>query len=248
MSSSSSSRAERAAAARAEQERKEKMRQYAGIGVVLLVLALIAGGTYWALRDSDQTSYSGEGGGSEPSGVSDYTLVVGEDDAPTTLTIYEDMICPFCGQFERGTRDAVKDGVEAGRVKVEYHVLGMLDTYSTNEYSTRAANALVATYDLAGEDAFLALKADLFDNQPAEGGPGFEDDELIAMAVDAGADEGEISDAINDKAYGQWVVDGTDAASKDGINSTPTVLIDGEPAPGETIEQLIGGVVDAVSK
>ena len=93
-----------------------------------------------------------------PNGVDDYTVSVGEADAPTTITIYEDPQCPVCAQLEAEVADDVAAAVEAGEVRVEYRIVSFLDQASTNDYSSRAANALVAAYDVSGPEVFDALQ------------------------------------------------------------------------------------------
>ena len=70
-------------------------------------------------------------------------------------------------------------------------------------------------------------------------GAGFDDDELIDRAVAAGAVEDEVRQPIEDKIYEQWIENATDQMSKDGVNSTPTIRIDGKDASPEDLVQLL---------
>jgi protein-disulfide isomerase len=139
----------------------------------------------------------------------------------------------------------VRTGVDAGKVKVEYRMVSFLDRASQNEYSSRAANAAMVVLDTAGVDAFWTFHDLLYSNQPAEGTAGPDDDQLVALAVQAGADENEVSDPIRAGQFDQWVVNATDQMSKNGVTGTPTVLIDGERA-GETAGDSLAAVLDAV--
>jgi protein-disulfide isomerase len=96
--------------------------------------------------------------------------------------------------------------------------VAILDRYSTDAYSTRALNAAGVVADAAGPEAFLAFHDLLFANQPAEGGVGLSDDELIALA----------ESGIRSLVCEDWTRQVTDAASQAGLTGTPTVLIDGE--------------------
>ena len=237
------SRSERAAALVAEQHRRERRRRTAiiagvvGAVVVLLVVAVFLG---------SRGDTSGETASRVPDGVDDYTVSVGEQAAPTTITIYEDPQCPICRAFEQEVADPVAEAVEAGDVRVDYRIVSFLDRASANDYSSRAANALLAVQDVAGPDAFAEMHATLFENQPAEGSAGPEDEQLVDWAVEAGAEEAEVRPLIEDKVFGQYVVNATDQMSKDGVNGTPTVLIDGEQS-GETPQESVDAVLDAVS-
>lgn len=221
-------RAQKAAATLKEQERRERGRQFLGLGAVVLVLLAIVFGTYFALsRDK------GVGGGDQtPSKADGYALVVGDADAPTTIRVYEDPQCPVCAQFEKVVGKKLAKAVDDGRVKVEYRIVSFLDDASANEYSSRAANLLVAVYETAGPEAFQKLHDDLYANQPAEGGPGPEDAALIEAAVAAGATKSEIEPLVEDKAFGNWLDEATDQMSKDKVRGTPAVFINDEMVEG----------------
>ena len=56
-------------------------------------------------------------------------------------------------------------------------------------------------------------------------------------------DRDAVSPLIEDGAFDQWVVDATDAMSKDGVTGTPTVEIDGQRLdPQEGLERLLAAV------
>ena len=221
------STAERAAVAMREQQRRERRRSFAIVGSVVAVLAIIGGLTWFAISRED-TSGEKVAAGDTPAGVEGYNVVVGDSDAPTTLTFYEDPQCPACRDFEAQVNDAVKAGIADGKVKVEYHIVSFLDRSSPNEFSSRAANALYVVANAAGPDAFKTFHDLLYANQPQEGTAGPENDQLVAWAVQAGAKEADVRPGIEDGEYDQFVVNSTDAWSKDGYNSTPTVLVDGK--------------------
>jgi len=237
------SRSERAAALLAEQRRRERWRRTTIIaGVVGVVVVLLAVAVFLGNRGDT----SGETASEVPAGVDDYTVSVGEADAPTIITVYEDPQCPICRAFEGEVADPVAEAVDAGDVRVDYRIVSFLDQASANDYSSRAANALMAVQDVAGPDAFAAMHRTLFENQPAEGSAGPEDAQLVDWAVAAGAEEAEVQPLIEGKVFEQYVVNATDQMSKNGVTGTPTVLIDGEQA-GETPQESVDAVLEAVS-
>ena len=224
--SADQSRAVRAQAAVEAQQRAERRRMMIVVGSIVGVLVLVAVVVFAISATRDTTGETPETTPAEA--TADYGLVVGEEDAPTEIVIYEDPQCPVCAQLEAEVADDVADAVEAGDVRVEYRIVSFLDQASTNDYSSRAANALVAAYDVSGPEVFDALHRTLFEQQPAEGGPGHTDDQLVELAVDAGAEESEIRPMIEDGAYLQWIGNATDAMSRNGVTGTPTVFVDGE--------------------
>jgi len=233
-------RSERAAAVLAAQSRRERRRRWAVIGGVVGVAVVVLG---VALVLGNRSDTSGDTAARTPSGVDGYAVTVGESSAPTTITVYEDPQCPVCRDFEDAVGDRLSDAVEVGDVRVDYRIVSFLDRASANDYSSRAANALYAVQHVAGPDAFAELHRILFENQPAEGSAGPEDAQLGDWAVEAGADEAEVRPLIEDRAFDQYVVNATDQMSKDGVNGTPTVLIDGRPA-GRTPQESVEAVLD----
>ena len=68
----------------------------------------------------------------------------------------------------------------------------------------------------------------LFENQPEESAESFPDaDALIALAVEAGATEADVADGIRE-GENDFAEQATQEAQDAGVNSTPTVLVDGK--------------------
>ncbi len=236
------SRTERAAALREEQRRRERRRQ---VGIIAAVVGVVAVLVVGSVVLSSRNDTSGEVASDTPSGVEDYTVSVGQADAPHTITLYEDPQCPICKAFEDRVSGPLADAVEAGDVRVDYRIVSFLDQASDNEYSSRAANALMAVQDVAGPDAFAAMHKTLYENQPEEGSAGPEDGQLVNWAVEAGALEAKVRPLIEGGTFDQYVVNATDQMSQNGVNGTPTVLIDGD-STGDSPADAVKAVLDLV--
>ena len=233
--------AERATAIRKEQQHAERRRRSLFIVAGLAVLAVVATVAVTYLDRTGQPATPPRGA------VSTYAVPAGPGSAPVTVSIYEDFMCPYCGDFESASRDLLEKHVEDGTVQVRYHVLNFLDDRSTTDYSTRAANALAVVLDTSGPAVAKRFHDLLFENQPEEGGAGLSDAQLIDYAARAGASlRPALSKGIEARTFEQWVDNGKDQASKDGVNSTPTVKVDGKTVTYTTIEELVGKVEDAI--
>ena len=233
------SRAARAQAALEAQQHAERRRMMIVVGSIVAALVLVTGVVFAISSVRDTTGETPDA--SPEQATADYGLVVGDSGAGTEVVIYEDPQCPNCARLEAEVADDLAAAVEGGAVRVEYRIVSFLDQASTNDYSSRAANALVAAYDVAGPEVFATLHRTLFEEQTAEGGPGHSDDQLVGYAVDAGAEESEIRPLIEDGTYRQWVANATDAMSRNGVSGTPTVFVDGERA-----ENPLDGILGAV--
>jgi protein-disulfide isomerase len=234
----------RAAAIREEQERKERRRRsfvVSGVVVAVLVLLLAIGYAVQSRRDTSTASATAPAGA-----VSGLAVPAGKASAPVKVAVYEDFMCPFCGQFEAAGRSAFSKDIAAGKVQFQYHVLTFLDDRTSTEYSSRAANALAVVLDTSGPKVAKRFHDLLFENQPAEGSAGLTDARLVDYAVQAGATRSAVSAGISDRTFEQWVANVGDRASKDGVSSTPTVRIDGRTVGFTTTDELVAEVQKAV--
>jgi protein-disulfide isomerase len=225
--------------AEAEERRKkaERKRQLTRFGLIGAVLLLLVGGYFLItnLGGSDKPDTA-------PAGASgDYGMVVGDADAPKSIVVYEDFLCPFCGQLEQTVGDKLDAAVEAGEVTVEYRPLPFLERIS--DYSPEAANAFAVVLDASGPEVAKEFHDLLFDNQPSEEGPFPSKDDLVDLAVEAGATEGDVRPGIEDMAFEGWVDAAGSAASDAGVDSTPTVLVDGEKVEGQTMAEIAEAMV-----
>jgi protein-disulfide isomerase len=235
---------ERAAAIRAEHERKERRTRTllvtaAVVAVLVIVVAIVV-----AVQASRDTS--GQAGAVPAGAVDTYSLPMGKADAPVNVTVYEDPMCPYCGMFEQVSEAKLKQYADSGDVQVRYHMVSFLDSASTTNYSTRAANALGVVLDTAGPEVAVKFHNLLYANQPKEGSAGLSDQQLVALAVKAGADEQAVKGPIADLKFKQWVVNATDNWSRKGFRGTPTVTVDGKKVSFTSAEDLLTNTEKAI--
>lgn len=230
-------RASRAAAAMAEQQAQERKRRNVMVGSVVAVLLVIVVGGYFLARALDTTSDV-----SAPAAGSEFGLTIGPEDAPHEVIIYEDFLCPYCGQFEQASREDLSQLAADGNVRVEYRPFNLLS--SMGDYSERSAGAFSIVLEESGADVAKEFHDLLFENQPSESGPFPSDDDLIDLAVEAGADEADIRDRIESQDGAAWVARATQAAEDSGVQGTPTILLDGELfQDGRTPEELAENLI-----
>lgn len=232
-----SAAAERAAAIRQQHERAERRRRTLFVAAAVVgVLALVFGIGYAVQSTRDTTGEQA----TRPAGAVDrYAVPRGEASAPVTVTVYEDFMCPHCQVFEASAGPMLEEYVANGDVRVEYRVMAFVDDFSTD-----AANAFAAVLDAAGPDVAATFHDRLFDEITARGP--LTDDELVDLAVAAGATESQVAAAIEDGRFEQWVVNSTDVANKDGVQQTPTVMVDGETVEYATTDELTAALEQAI--
>jgi protein-disulfide isomerase len=244
-SSKAAARAQKAAEMRAAQEKQERRRRLLmifGIGgaMLLLVAAII---TYSVLQQKENEENL-EAAAGRPS---EYGVAIGEEDAPHTVVIYEDFLCPFCGELEQATKDDLSSLAADGKVRVEYRPFNLLSP-RFGDYSIRATNAFAVVLDASGPEVAKTFHDLLFENQPPESDPdSVTDDELVEMAVEAGATEADVRDGIENLAQQAWVEEATAEAQEAGVSGTPTILLDGDLfEDGQSVDELADNLVAAV--
>ncbi|MEV0781957.1 thioredoxin domain-containing protein [Streptomyces sp. NPDC050423] len=160
-------------------------------------------------------------------GKDSLAIQVGADDAPSTLTIWEDFRCPVCAQFENAFRDTIHQLERSGQLKVEYHLATLIDGNLGGSGSLKAANAAACAQD-AGK--FSAYHDILYRNQPQETDDAFGDNsKLIDLSkkVD-GLDTPAFRGCVEDGTHDSWVQKSNTAFRKGGFPGTPTALLNGE--------------------
>jgi protein-disulfide isomerase/uncharacterized membrane protein YphA (DoxX/SURF4 family) len=218
-------------AAAADQRRRNLV---VGLGAAAAMLAVVVvGSSVQAGRDVTGTPSQ------VPSGTVDtYAFAHGAKHPSTVVDVYEDFMCPYCGQFEKLSEGLVQRYADRG-VQFRYHVIAFLDRASTTQYSTRAASALGVVLDTTGPAAAKRFHDELYAQQPQEGSAGLSDGQLVQLAVQAGAQESAVKQGIDDHQYAQWAANANDAASKAGVNGTPTVLVGGKQVGGADVPAIV---------
>ncbi|GGF20955.1 DsbA family protein [Williamsia phyllosphaerae] len=229
------------------ERRRSIIIRVAATAVVVVVAAAIGIGLI--VSKDDSTS----GGTAAPTVATDTGAfrVSGPAAPKATLTLIEDFQCPACKAFESQFGDAVKQIRANPEVAVEYRPIAILDQQSSTQYSTRSANAsaCVAESTAANGDftKWLAFHDALYARQPAEGGAGLTDATLTDLATAAGAPSS-VGSCIEDGQYAGWVGAQTSEKSKDNLQGTPQVEIDGKVVQVSTPAALIAAVDAAVAR
>jgi protein-disulfide isomerase len=198
---------------------------------VVLLVAAAAIGIGLLVRSAAAEEIPGTAtaaGGSAPANVLDNGAVrVGEPDAKVTVRVVMDLQCPACKAFEEANGKVLEDAVRDGDAAVEYSVITFLDRASTTEYSSRAGNAAFCVAN-SGVDEYQAWLSEMFTQQPEEGGDGLPDSALIDIAESAGYTDPAVAQCITDREYDTYLRTKTDEVLNSGVNSTPSVTVNGE--------------------
>ncbi len=220
---------------------KAKVKQPSGppmglIGIVTIVLiAVVAVVVYLTVRGDGLTAQGGAGTVPEGGGIAVNPEVSGVPE----VHVYEDFQCPFCGQLEETSGSAISDAAAAGEIQLTYTFMSFLDGSLGNDASARAANAAVCVADAGQVSGFVE---GVFAQQPETEGDGYSDQVFLDVAQDVGIEGTELdtfSTCVQDQTYAPYVQDMAERASKDGVTSSPVVMIDGETLGQDDLGRLL---------
>ncbi len=189
------------------------------------------------LTAADLAPISAYAGTTTKSGGFTGDVVEGDANAPITVIEYASLTCPHCAAFHSQTYKRLKTNyIDTGKIKFIYR-----DYPLGNEALSASIIARCG-----GEEKYLAF-IDLFLTQQERWTRSADwMGELQKMARFGGLGAAQINTCLADQALGQSVVNRTRAASEVfKVNSTPTVIIDGETWTGDRDFDAMAKALDA---
>jgi len=202
-------------------------------GLIAIVIIFAAAVVFWIMDHKKPVSEGAPAGEKRAISVAVQDKLI-KDSAgkpKVVLSMYEDFLCPHCGEFEQKIGPTVQQLIDTGAVQADFYMVALppLDTPQSQHYSARSGNAAYCVADAdtsPGKDAFRRFHAALYAQQPGETSTSFPTNaQLIETARLAGVASQTLSDCINNGNY-TTMVQGLWKAT--GINGTPTIRINGD--------------------
>jgi protein-disulfide isomerase len=219
----------RAQLAKEQRRRRTLITALIAVGV-LVVAGLIGWGIY---THQKSTGYE------TPANASaDGTGLVASQ-GPVTVDFYLDYMCPYCKEFEESSAATVDKLISDNKIQLVVRPVAILDEASNGtKFSTRASAAAACASD-GGK--LLPFTRALYAQQPAEGSNGLTTDKIIEIGKSVGLGD-DFASCVRDGTYLTWVPQVTDAASRRGLQGTPTVYVAGKQLQEPTAESLLAAV------
>lgn len=239
---------------RERQAKRDKVKRQAIVAGSLVAVLAIAGGIGYAVVQNNKPS-QWEAVASDKvvapantTGKDGTTVVIGKDTAKKTLKLYEDPRCPICASFEQTVGPTVQKDLDAGKFKIQYiggtfldgdsDKSGKISIGSRGEGSKNAMSAMGAALNVS-DQAFLDYKAALYSAKyhPEETTDKFKDDAYlikVANTVPALKNNAKFQDAVKKGTYDAWALAMSETwnNNKDGVNGTPSLVMDGKKLTG----------------
>jgi protein-disulfide isomerase len=196
----------------------ERRRRRIFWGVATVCLLIVASLTVWVV------ARGGRGAVNIPASANKDGNAIVTGSGPVTVEDYIDFMCPHCKAFHDDAGQAINQLAQQNKITFVQHPVAYLDAASTTRYSTRSS----AASGCASDGGRFTEYADiLFANQPAEGGSGLTDDQLISLGTQVGLGDS-FSHCVKDGRYLTWAKKVSDDATRAGITGTPTVFVNGK--------------------
>ncbi|WP_446665517.1 DsbA family protein [Flexivirga sp. B27] len=201
------------------------------IGVIAAAVIVAVVIAVFLNRPESHQSYDGAvpaGGSSAADGINPYHSLSLPTGVPT-VEVYEDFQCPFCKDLETANGDAMLAQAKAGKIRLIWHPVTFLeDNLKNAPSSTIATNGLYCAADAHKAGAYHRAA---FAGQPEKEGAGFSVADIKKFGRQAGIDGAartKFDSCVDKVRYNGFVSATADNAGRDGVNSTPSVFIDGE--------------------
>jgi protein-disulfide isomerase len=181
---------------------------------VLVVVAAGIGLQAWRTYRSPSAAPSSSVSASPATIATGQPIVLGDSQAPTAITLYEDFHCPHCADFEEQFGPIIIQAQESGAARVELYPMSFID-----DGSAAAANAMACATEAGFGQAYYR---GLFANHTLQ----WSDPQLIELAAKIGGSPPEtFRTCVTSKAHADWVSSIDAAAEQNGVAQTPTMLI-----------------------
>ena len=153
------------------------------------------------------------------------------------VDVYMDPICPGCGSVDRVFNPYYEQYLKNGEIVLRIHPITFLTDYSSDDYSGRAANAILRSLDADPSKTYDYITYLMSDGIEPEEGPNYEpvsDADLKKHAEDVGYTKAQVKD-LTDQKYNEWLramtdytINRAELQRSDGQFATPVVTFNGE--------------------
>jgi protein-disulfide isomerase len=156
---------------------------------------------------------------------------IGSDAAPVTLVAFSDFQCPFCARVEP-TLKRIRDAY-SGRVRLVWKDFPLTTIHPD------AFKAAEASHCAGEQDKYWPYHDRLFANQRA-----LAPHELIRHAREVGLDVSSFSACLESSKYQRLIQANLEAGAHLGVESTPTIFINGRLVSGAQPYETFAALVD----
>jgi protein-disulfide isomerase len=202
----------------AQQNGGDKITRNIVIGMVLLVVLAGVGASLFSSHSTNSSAKPAAASKADGYGITF------NPNAKVRVDFWEDFQCPNCRNFEAVNSSYVNSLVTAGKIKAVFHPMSFI-----GPESILAGSAAGCASD-AGK--FLEFHTALYANQPKTENSGLWNAQVLTiLGIGSGIKDKNFSQCVKSSKYEGWLSTIETDATKQGVNSTPTVFVNGQLMP-----------------
>lgn len=198
------------------------------LGIGIATILLLIGGVFYLSSTNPQVTSTGT--------VDEKVLIAGKNatgnpTAKVTVVEFADFQCPACGAFQPEMKKILSD--YNGKIYFVYRHFPL-------PMHKNAKPAALAAEAAAAQGKFWAMYDKLFESQSSWEALDNPTDTFVDMAKALHIDETAFKKALTENVGSDAIQKGIDDGNKAGVNSTPTVFVNGKKIEGATTIQDVG--------
>jgi protein-disulfide isomerase len=156
---------------------------------------------------------------------------LGAASAPVTIVEFSDFQCPYC-QRAAPTLKQLRQ-IYGDKVRIVWK------DFPLTQIHPQAFKAAEAAHCAEEQGKFWEFHDKLFGNQQA-----LQPDDMKKTAADMGLDATKFNACLDSSKYAERVRDGVAAGTRLGVNSTPTLFVNGRLVQGAQPVEVFSGIID----
>jgi protein-disulfide isomerase len=180
-----------------------------------------------------------------PAGLID-GAAIGSADAPVTMEVFEDFQCSVCATHALTVEPVlVARYVNDGTLRIVHRDMAFLGNGGQNDESVLAASAASCAME---QDEYFPMAHWIYENQDGVNRGGFRRERLDAIATAVGLDMAAFGTCMDNPAGADEVRANTNEIRGLGVNSTPTVRLNGgQLIVGLQTADALGAAIEAAA-
>src|SRR5262245_36357370 len=129
-----------------KQDRRRNLLIQLGLTAIVIIFAVVL--VLYIVMSKGKKHDGGAAGEPNAIRVTSSKLITAEGGQPkAVLSLYEDFLCPACGNFEQKFGPTVTKLIDTGAIAADYHMVAILDRPENQNYSSRAGGAAYCVAD-----------------------------------------------------------------------------------------------------
>ncbi len=202
---------------------------YLAISVVVAAILIVGAIIYVGGKNNSSPSQAVSQSSGSVMELASNDVILGNKNAPVTLIEYGDYQCPYCAMFQQQIEPALNIAyIQTGKVRMIFREMSFVGAESqTAAEASYCANDQGKFWDY--HDLIYKTKLNDYENNAGKENDGaLSENVLLGLADQLKLNHAQFAQCLDGKKYADAISSDNQAAQSFGVNSTPTVFINGK--------------------